>query len=95
MWIRVHKDGTVVCVASNRSNLHSAYGNQLKLTDEYTDSEVEQPLIIGDKANGTKQLNRRVQPNEEDLREAKIVAEIRRLAEQSLIARGEIQEITR
>lgn len=90
MWIRKHKDGTIICKASNKKNLHSSYGEELGLTNEYTDVEVDGPIIIGDNINGTVQLDHRVKTNVKDSREDKIIKEMYRLAEQSLIERGEL-----
>ena len=49
-WIRRHRPtGTVVCQASNPKNLHSKYGEELGLTDEYEDMQADFKAPCGDK----------------------------------------------
>lgn len=49
-WIRRHKPtGTVVCQASNPKNLHSEYGKELGLSDEYEDLQTDFKAPCGDK----------------------------------------------
>jgi len=67
MWIRKHKNGTVVCQASNRANLHSKYGEQLGLSDDYADIEQEFAGRVGDLADGTPQPENYPKPTKEEL----------------------------
>ena len=54
MWIRKHSSGVVVCTASNQANLHSAYGVQLGLSEDYSDEETDKFTgSVGDTFDGT------------------------------------------
>lgn len=91
MHARVHKPtNTVVCLASNKANLHNKYGEALGLSDDYEDRELAVPVRVGDLADGTRKPENYPQPSAAQEREAKIAAEMKRMAEQSLIDKGEI-----
>ena len=94
MFARIHNPtNTVVCLASNRANLHNSWGDHLGLTDDYANIEVELGGRVGDLFKGgrwTPKAENYPQPSPEEERERKISAEMRRLAEESLRARGEL-----
>jgi len=96
MHARIHKPtNTVVCLASNPANLHNKYGDQLGLSKDYEDRELLVDVRVGDLADGTAKPENYPQPSDEEVREAKIQAEMQRIAyeeaEQSLIDKGEIE----
>ena len=108
MDARIHKPtNTVVCLASNTKNLHSKYGEQLGLSDDYEFwPDVPDSLRCGDLcepvADEQGNITYKVTHKPENYpkpapptREEKIEAEARRIAlaeaEQSLIDKSEIQ----
>lgn len=90
VWILVDDQNIVRCMASEECNLH-----QSKIDAGMTKHFVSDGGIVGDEYKDEKWTahpENYPQPSESEIREQKISAEMQKMAEDSLIAKGEIEE---
>ena len=90
MWLLLDADGIVRCMASEECNLHAD-----KLAAGMKAVQAERGGTVGDHydpqtGKWTPHPENYPQPSATELREAKISAEVRAMAEERLVARGEL-----
>lgn len=97
-YIQVDENNICRCIATEECNLHKDKLHMKKLLVEEKSRPGDEIEILEEgrdvsRINVIQRPENYPQPTEDEIREQKIQAEMRKLAEQSLIAKGEIQAV--